>query len=122
MRARLRRAALLAVLAGLLAAGPAAAQEECTREPEPARWRDAGTPDKGLAQPVILAHRGAAQLAPENTMWAYRYAIAYGVEMIEVDIQQLRDGRFVSFHDPTVDEKTDGSGGSPTWTTRRRGS
>ena len=110
MRARLRRAALLAVLAGLFAPGAASAQEGCTREPEPARWQDAGTPDKGLAQPVILAHRGAAQLAPENTMWAYRYAIAYGVEMIEVDIQQLRDGRFVAFHDPTVDEKTDGSG------------
>lgn len=110
------RRVLIAVLIGScsLAASPAVAQEaapqECTREPEPARWQDAGAPDKGLAQPVILAHRGAAELAPENTMWAYRYAIAYGVEMIEVDIQQLRDGRFVSFHDPRVDKKTDGSG------------
>jgi glycerophosphoryl diester phosphodiesterase len=110
VRAHPPKAALLALLAGLLAPGAAVAQEDCTRQPEPARWQDAGTPDKGLAQPIILAHRGAAELAPENTMWAYRYAIAYGVEMIEVDIQQLRDGRFVSFHDPNVEEKTDGSG------------
>ena len=109
MRALPRRA-LAPLAALLLAAPPAAAQETCTREPDPARWQDVGTPDTGRQPPVIAAHRGAAELAPENTMWAYRYAIAYGVEMIEVDIQQLRDGRFVSFHDERVDEKTDGSG------------
>ena len=59
---------------------------------------------------AIAAHRGAAELAPENTMDAYRYAIAYGVDMIEVDVQQTLDGRYVSFHDQTVDAKTDGSG------------
>jgi hypothetical protein len=80
------------------------------READASRWRDAGTPDVGRKPPVIAAHRGAAELAPEDTMWAFRYAIAYGVEMIEVDVQQLADGRFVVFHDPTVDEKTDGSG------------
>ena len=102
----------LGILAAFCAIGaaPAAAQEECARSPDPARWQDAGSPDIGRKPPVIAAHRGAAELAPENTMWAYRYAIAYGVEMIEVDIQQLRDGRFVSFHDPNVEEKTDGSG------------
>lgn len=111
LRGALRRALLTAAALVALGGSPAAAQDEgCTRSAEPARWQDAGTPDKGLAQPVILAHRGAAELAPENTMWAYRYAIAYGVEMIEVDIQQLSDGRFVSFHDARVDENTDGSG------------
>jgi hypothetical protein len=93
-----------------VAAPPAAAQEDCTRQPDPSRWQDAGTPDVGRKPPVIAVHRGAAELAPENTMWAYRYAIAYGAEMIEVDIQQLRDGRFVAFHDPRVEDKTDGSG------------
>ena len=58
----------------------------------------------------VAAHRGALELAPENTLDAYRYAIAYGVEFIEIDVQQLKDGRFVSFHDSTVDRKTDGSG------------
>ena len=106
----MKRVALVAATALALGAQPSAAQEACTRQADPARWQSAGTPDTGRRPPVIAAHRGAAELAPENTMWAYRYAIAYGVEMIEVDIQQLRDGRFVSFHDERVDEKTDGSG------------
>jgi glycerophosphoryl diester phosphodiesterase len=82
----------------------------CDQSPEPDRWEDAGEPDRGLENMVIAAHRGAAELAPENTLDAYRYAIAYGVEMIEVDVQQTLDGRYVSFHDTTVDAKTDGSG------------
>ena len=102
--------ALLAIVALLLGAQPAVAQESCTREADPSRWQSAGTPDVGRKPPVIAVHRGAAELAPENTMWAYRYAIAYGAEMIEVDIQQLRDGRFVAFHDERVDDKTDGEG------------
>lgn len=88
----------------------AATRAPCPETPEPARWLDAGAPDRGQANLTIAAHRGAAELAPENTLWAYRYAIAYGVEMIEVDVQQTLDGRFVSFHDSAVDAKTDGSG------------
>jgi hypothetical protein len=93
-----------------LGAGPAAAQEECVRQADPSRWESADPPDVGRKPPAIAAHRGAAELAPEDTMWAFRYAIAYGVEMIEVDVQQLRDGRFVVFHDPRVEDKTDGGG------------
>lgn len=78
--------------------------------PDPARWQSAGVPDKGREDMVLAAHRGAAELAPENTLDAYRYAIAYGVDMIEVDVQQTIDGRFVSFHDSAVDRKTDGTG------------
>ncbi len=62
------------------------------------------------ATPIIAVHRGANRLAPEDTLWAYRYAIAYGAAMIEFDVQQTRDGHFVSFHDQTVDDKTDGTG------------
>jgi hypothetical protein len=57
-----------------------------------------------------MAHRGAAELAPENTRWAFRYAIAYDVDYLEVDVQQTLDHRYVAFHDLEVDEKTDGSG------------
>jgi glycerophosphoryl diester phosphodiesterase len=83
---------------------------DCDQLPDPNRWADAGSPDTGLEDMVIAAHRGAAELAPENTLDAYRYAIAYGVDMIEVDVQQTLDGRYVSFHDSTVDAKTDGTG------------
>jgi glycerophosphoryl diester phosphodiesterase len=59
---------------------------------------------------VTAAHRGAGELAPENTLDAFRYAIAYGVDLIEVDVQQTLDGRFVAFHDTELDAKTDGTG------------
>lgn len=68
------------------------------------------TPDTGAANFTTAAHRGAAELAPENTLDAYRYAIAYGVDMIEVDVQQTLDGRFVAYHDTEVDAKTGGTG------------
>lgn len=82
----------------------------CTEVPDPSRWENPATPDQGAEPAVIAVHRGAANLAPENTLEAYRYAIAYDVEMIEVDVQQTLDGRFVSFHDTELDGKTDGSG------------
>jgi len=82
----------------------------CDRIPDPARWLAAGEPDQGLEHMRITVHRGAANLAPENTIHAFEYAIAYGMDMIEVDVQQTGDGRYVLFHDLTVDGKTDGEG------------
>jgi glycerophosphoryl diester phosphodiesterase len=107
-----RRAILALTLAGLAAlpAQHAAAAQPCANVPRPDRWNAATTPDRGREDPTIAAHRGAAELAPENTLDAYRYAIAYGVDLIEVDVQQTLDGRFVAFHDPEVDAKTDGTG------------
>ena len=105
-------AALLAVLA-LLPGLPARAQVPCVPQPQPARWLDAGTPDAGRADPIIAVHRGAADLAPENTIAAFEYAIAYDVEMIEVDVQQTADHRYVAFHDLDVAGKTDGTGSFP---------
>lgn len=111
---RLRRTLLAALLvtaaAPVAAAGPA---DVCTEVPDPARWVDAGTPDRGRDRAVIAVHRGAAELAPENTLAAYEYAIAYGMDMIEVDVQQTLDHRFVAFHDLDVAAKTDGEGMFP---------
>ena len=86
------------------------AEAPCAESPEPARWLDAGTPDVGRAVPLVSSHRGALTLAPENTIYAYRYAFAYEVALIEVDVRQTLDGRFVGFHDQTIDAKTDGEG------------
>jgi glycerophosphoryl diester phosphodiesterase len=58
----------------------------------------------------ISAHRGALKLAPENTVTSYEYAFAFGVPLVEVDVQQTRDGRFVALHDSTVDRTTNGTG------------
>lgn len=109
----MRRCAALTFLVFMLATvvpQVAAGAESCVPSPDPVRWSEAGTPDTGKQPMDIAVHRGAAELAPENTLDAYRYAIAYGVEMIEVDVHELADGRFVSFHDSTVDRKTNGSG------------
>ena len=111
MRHLLALATVVAVAAVVPAASARLASPvTCDQTLEPARWTDAGAPDQGRPDPVIAVHRGAAELAPENTMDAYRYAIAYDVEQIEVDVQQTLDHRYVSFHDMDVDAKTDGSG------------
>ncbi|MFH1739161.1 MAG: glycerophosphodiester phosphodiesterase family protein [bacterium] len=58
----------------------------------------------------VVAHRGAATFGPENTMAAFDKAIALGVDYIEIDIRETRDGHFVIMHDETVDRTTNGTG------------
>jgi glycerophosphoryl diester phosphodiesterase len=93
-----------------------AVRPPCDQQPDPERWSSASPPDRGSPDPVISAHRGALTLAPENTLWSYEYAFAYGVDLVEVDIQQTEDGRFVALHDATVDRTTDGTGAVNTLT------
>jgi glycerophosphoryl diester phosphodiesterase len=59
----------------------------------------------------VVAHRGAHQGIPENSLPAYQKAIVLGVDFVEVDARQTRDGHFVSVHDSTVDAYTDGATG-----------
>lgn len=54
-------------------------------------------------RPVIIGHRGAAGLAPENTEAAFRAAVAAGVDAVEFDVQFTADGCPVVFHDETLD-------------------
>ncbi len=84
--------------------------DPCERQPDPARWADAGVPDIGAQPPLISAHRGAHFLAPENTLWAYRHAFAWGADVVEIDVRESLDGVLFSLHDGTVDRTTDGSG------------
>lgn len=58
----------------------------------------------------IIAHRGAAATAPENTLAAARVGIEQGVEFLEVDVQLTADGVPVLMHDPLVDRTTNGWG------------
>ncbi|HEX3653123.1 MAG TPA: glycerophosphodiester phosphodiesterase family protein [Rhizomicrobium sp.] len=46
-----------------------------------------------------IAHRGGAGLFPENTLAAFRNAVALGCEGAELDVQLSRDGEVVVFHD-----------------------
>lgn len=59
---------------------------------------------------LVIAHRGASGHAPENTMAAFRRAVALGATFIETDLQLSRDAHFVAVHDETVNRTTDGRG------------
>lgn len=52
--------------------------------------------------PLIIGHRGASAVAPENTMAAFREAIAVGADGIEFDVRLTRDGVPVVIHDSTL--------------------
>ena len=46
-----------------------------------------------------IAHRGGAQLMPENTLAAFSDALARGCDGVELDVQLTRDGVVVVHHD-----------------------
>jgi glycerophosphoryl diester phosphodiesterase len=48
---------------------------------------------------LVVAHRGAAGAAPENTLASIRRAIADGADWVEIDVQETRDGQVVVVHD-----------------------
>lgn len=52
--------------------------------------------------PLIIGHRGASAVAPENTMAAFREAIAVGANGIEFDVRLASDGVPVVIHDSTL--------------------
>ena len=62
------------------------------------------------ADPLVIAHRGASGIAPENTLLAIQKAIEMNVDFIEIDIHLSKDGEIVLMHDATVDRTTDGEG------------
>lgn len=84
------------------------------------------------ARPLLIAHRGLGQnfwregitgatctaermLPPEypyleNTIAGFEAAFAAGADIVEFDVHPTTDGRFVVFHDWTVDCRTDGTG------------
>jgi glycerophosphoryl diester phosphodiesterase len=59
---------------------------------------------------LVIAHRGASGHAPENTLAAFKRAIALGATFIETDLQLTRDSRLVAMHDATVNRTTNGQG------------
>jgi glycerophosphoryl diester phosphodiesterase len=61
-------------------------------------------------QPLILAHRGASRIAPENTLTAFRLALEQGADGLELDVRLSRDGVPVVFHDAELSRTTDGQG------------
>lgn len=58
----------------------------------------------------IIGHRGAAGLAPENTLAAIDSGISHGAAYVEIDVRQTKDGELIIMHDKTVDRTTTGTG------------
>ncbi|MCY4013346.1 MAG: glycerophosphodiester phosphodiesterase family protein [Gammaproteobacteria bacterium] len=58
----------------------------------------------------VIGHRGAAGLAPENTLASFSQAVRLGVDAVELDVHLSVDERLVVIHDERVDRTTDGNG------------
>ena len=50
----------------------------------------------------LQGHRGTRGLEPENTLAAFRAALAIGVDTLELDVHATRDGELVIAHDPRL--------------------
>jgi glycerophosphoryl diester phosphodiesterase len=57
-----------------------------------------------------VAHRGGAALWPENSLEAFRGALALGAPLLEFDVHLTADGHVAVIHDPTLERTTTGSG------------
>lgn len=63
-----------------------------------------------VCRTLVIAHRGASTLAPENTAAAFEKGIEVGADVVEIDVHLSRDDRVVVMHDGTLDRTTDGTG------------
>jgi len=59
---------------------------------------------------MVVAHRGAHNNFPENSIPAIREAIELGVDFIEIDIRHTKDSSLVLMHDDSIDRTTNGHG------------
>lgn len=66
-------------------------------------------------EPLAIAHRGGADLAPENTLAAFAMSTALGLRHLESDVRLTADGELVCFHDETLDRCTTGTGRLGSW-------
>lgn len=59
---------------------------------------------------MVVAHRGCWKHTSENSIDSIENCIAFGIDMVELDVRATRDGVLVLMHDATVDRTTDGTG------------
>ena len=60
-------------------------------------------------RPLRIGHRGAAALAPENTLESFRSAVAAGVDLVEFDVLRLLGGELVVAHSYDLHEVSHGA-------------
>jgi len=54
---------------------------------------------------LVIGHRGAEALAPENTWPSFQIGTQAGADLLEIDVQLTRDGLAICFHDFTLEPK-----------------
>ncbi len=59
---------------------------------------------------MVLAHRGAMGLAPENTIARIEEALKYNIDIIEIDVHLSKDNKLIVIHNESVDHTTNGNG------------
>lgn len=72
-----------------------------------------------LHKPLVIAHRGASGLMPENTLAAFKLALAMQAEGIELDVHLAADGKPVVIHDQRVNRTTNAAGRVTTFTSEQ---
>lgn len=72
--------------------------------------------DSKSDQIMVIAHRGDWRNAPENSLQAIQNSIEMGVDMVEIDIRETKDGQLVLMHDSSIDRTTNGKGAVKDWT------
>ena len=73
-------------------------KEQITDEQEPETRNEKLEP----LRPLIIGHRGASALAPENTLASFKRAIESGADGVEFDVRLSKDGVPVVIHDATL--------------------
>lgn len=59
---------------------------------------------------MLMGHRGAKALEPENTLLSIKRALEIGVDAVEIDVHLTKDQEIVVIHDSTVDRTTNRTG------------
>lgn len=66
-----------------------------------------------MVRPLVVAHQGGDGIFPGNTLYAFQKAAEMGVDIIETDLRQTKDGVLVISHDESVQRISNGSGRVP---------
>ena len=64
----------------------------------------------------VIAHRGSNKKAPQNTLPAFRQAIAEGTDGFETDVHLTKDKKLVICHNYTIDDTSNGVGNITSYT------
>lgn len=53
---------------------------------------------------LVIAHRGASRAEHENTLDAFRRAVGFGADGVELDVRRTADDRLIVHHDPHLED------------------